>query len=47
MYLLFRFHNIMPMKYHQMGYGERQIVRAFMHQEIDDRNKEIESIEKG
>lgn len=40
MYLLFRQHNIMPMQYHMMGNGERQIVRAFMHKELDDIEEE-------
>lgn len=47
MYLLFRHHHIMPMQYYQMGYGERQVVRAFMHQQMDDINEEIKKSKEG
>ena len=30
----------MPMQFYSMGYGEKQIVRGFMHYEIDQMNKE-------
>lgn len=47
MYLLFRHHHIMPIQYYKMGYGERQVVRAFMHQQIDDINEEIKKSKEG
>lgn len=46
MYLLFRYHNILPSQVNAMGYGEYVVTRAFMHFEVDSRNKEIESINK-
>jgi len=30
-----------------MGYGERQVVRAFMHQQMDDINEEIKKSKEG
>ncbi len=47
MYLLFRYHNIMPSRFYKMGYGEREIVRSMMHYEIEQRKKEIDSIRGG
>ncbi len=44
MYLLFRFHGILPSAYINMGYGERTVTRAFMRYEIAQRNEEIEAI---
>lgn len=40
MYYLFKFHHITPSQFDSMGYGEKQIVHAFMHYEIDENNKE-------
>ena len=40
MYFLFKYHHITPMQFFKMGYGEKQIVREFMHYEIDQINKE-------
>ena len=40
MYYLFKYHHIMPMQFYSMGNGEKQIVRAFMHYEIDQMNEE-------
>lgn len=45
MYLLFRYHNIKPSEYYRMGYGEKQVMRAFMHYEAEKRQKEVERIE--
>lgn len=42
MYLLFRYHNIMPKEFYEMGYGERVIVRSMMHYEIEQREKSTE-----
>ena len=40
MYYLFKYHHITPMTFYNMGNGEKQIVRAFMHHEIDQMNEE-------
>ena len=40
-YLLFRYHHILPSKVEGMSQGERMVVHAFMHYEMDARNKEI------
>lgn len=45
MYYLFKFHNILPTQFMAMGYGEKQIVSAFMHREIDEKNKEDKLLE--
>ena len=47
MYLLFRYHHIMPGEYEKMGFGERTVVRAFMHYQIEQMNEEIERIKRG
>ena len=44
MYLLFRYHGILPSRIFSMGFGEKTVVRAFMHYELDQRNAEIEAI---
>lgn len=46
MYLLFRYHNIMPGQFKEMGAGQQQIVHAFMNFEMQQRQKEIESIKE-
>lgn len=40
MYFLFRFHNVDPRDYTNMGFSTRKVFRAFMEQEIEDRAKE-------
>lgn len=40
MYLLFRWHNLMPEDYDAKGMGEKIILRAFIHKEIEERKKE-------
>ena len=47
MYLLFRYHDIMPSQWHDMGYGERTILKGFIRKEMEDRQKEIDSIGGG
>jgi hypothetical protein len=47
MYLAFRFHHIRPATFYEMGYGERQVLMAFLHYEVEQRNKEIESMKEG
>ena len=44
MYLLFRYHHILPSQYNEMGFGERSVVKAFMHYEIEKRNAEIDHL---
>lgn len=46
MYLLFRYHHMTPMQYFRMGYGERTVIKAFMHYEAEKRNEELEEIEQ-
>lgn len=45
MYLLFRYHHMTPMQYFGMGYGERTVIKAFMHYEVEQKNEELEEIE--
>lgn len=40
MYLLFRWHNLMPGDYYSKGIGEKIILRAFVHKENEERKKE-------
>lgn len=44
MYFLFRYKNMRPMEYIQMGMNERLITKIFMYQELEDRKKEIENL---
>jgi hypothetical protein len=44
MYLLFRYHHMPPSQYYGMGQGERTVIRAFMHYEVQARNDEIERL---
>lgn len=46
MYLLFRLHHWTPQQYNEMGYGGRLVVKAFLHKEIEDKNKEYEQINR-
>ena len=41
MYLLFRYHHVMPGQYREIGFGERKVLAAFMHYEVEKRNEEI------
>lgn len=47
MYLAFRFHDILPSVCMRMGYGERLVLRAFLHYEIEQREKAIEAAKEG
>lgn len=47
MYLLFRYHHVLPGQYHDLGYGERTVLKAFMHYEIEQRNAAIEKAKEG
>ena len=42
MYLLFRYHHITPSTYEEMGFGERTVIKAFMHYQIEKQNEEYE-----
>lgn len=46
MYLLFRYHHILPRQYYDADYGEKAVMRAFIHKDIEDRKKEQEEMEK-
>jgi hypothetical protein len=46
MYLLFRYHHMAPSLYYGMGHGERTVIRAFMHYEVQERNEEIEHLKQ-
>ena len=37
----------MPGEYEKMGFGERTVVRAFMHYQIEQMNEEVERIKRG
>lgn len=45
MYLLFRYHNIKPSAYYNMGYGERAVMRAFVRYEMEEKIKELKMIQ--
>ncbi|MCC0633646.1 hypothetical protein KGF48_14445 [Clostridioides sp. ZZV15-6388] len=47
MYLLFKYKGMMPSVFYRVKYGEKHIVKAFMHQEIEEKIEEIESFGKG
>ncbi len=47
MYLAFRFHDILPSVCMQMGYGERLVLRAFLHYEMEQRIKAEEALKEG
>ena len=36
MYYLFKYKNIMPSKYYNMGFGEKTIIKAFIRKEEQD-----------
>ena len=44
MYLLFRYHHILPSQCKNMGFGELQVIKAFMHYQIEKMNEEIEKM---
>ena len=44
MYLLFRYHHVLPSTYQNMGLGERTVVKAFMHYQVEKMNEEMEKI---
>ncbi len=44
MYLLFRYKNMIPSDYKKLGHGEKQIIRQFMYQQIEDTSKEYKAM---
>lgn len=44
MYLAFRYHHIRPGEFYSMGYGEKTVIKAFLHYEVEQRNKEISAL---
>lgn len=46
MYLLFRYHHITPKECSEMGYGEWQVIKAFMHHQVELMNAEIEKMKE-
>ena len=44
MYLLFRFHNILPSQYRDIGYGERIVLQAFMDYQLEEMQEEIAAL---
>lgn len=46
MYLLFSYHHMTPMQYYDMGYGEKQVIKAFVHYEIEEKKRQIDSLNK-
>ena len=46
MYLLFRYHHMMPADYFNKRPGEKKVIAAFMHHEIEERNKEANELNK-
>lgn len=45
-YLLFRVKGWKPSDYIEMGMGERLITRAFLHQELEEREEEAKEMKK-
>lgn len=35
-----------PLVYNNLGYGERKIINVFLNKEIEDKNKEIDAMNK-
>lgn len=46
MYFHYVRHNLKPSEWYAMGPGERRILRAFMMQEIETEQKQIQEMEK-
>ena len=46
MYFHYLRHNLKPSEWNAMGPGERRILRAFMMQEIETEQKQIQEMEK-
>lgn len=46
MYLLFREKDWKPSDYHRLPAGEKKVIRAFLRQEMEEREKELEELER-
>lgn len=46
MYLLFRWHHKLPHEFYDLELGEKQVIKALMSYEVDERNEEAKAIEK-
>ncbi len=46
MYLLFRYHHILPSQFNEMGFGEQTVVKAFMHYQVEKQNEAIAEMNK-
>lgn len=46
MYLLFRYHSILPSTYNQMGIGEKKVIKSLMIYELEQKAKELEALSK-
>lgn len=44
MYLLFRDHNMRPSTVYNMKPGEREVIRAFIHYELEEKKREYEAM---
>jgi uncharacterized phage-associated protein len=44
MYYAWKLHHVLPSVYNNLGYGEKKILGVFISKEIEDKNKEIESM---
>ncbi len=44
MYLLFRDHNMRPSTVYDMKPGEREVIRAFVHYELEEKKREYEAM---
>lgn len=44
MYLLFRYHHVMPSDYYWRKVGEKRIIREFLSREMEDRQKEADAM---
>lgn len=45
MYLLFRYHHILPSAYFEMGIGEKTVLRAFMHYQMKQLKEALNNME--
>lgn len=47
MYYLYKYKGIKPSYYFNAGFGEKQILKAFIKQEIEEKNKILKNKESG
>lgn len=47
MYFLFRFKNVLPIEYANMGQNEKMIMKIFMIKELEDKEKEYNNVLEG